>query len=110
VNDLELAESDEQILELAALQAPWYMICGEFHERYGGPGGLARRLYELQGWGLVEVRSSAPHSEPPNVQQLEADALEHDCYAELDATLDPKWEVLTTDKGMHAISARLDPE
>ena len=107
---IELNEIDEQILELGALQAPWYMICGEFHRQYGGPGVLARRLYELQGWGLVEVRCCAAHAVPPNAQRLEADALAHDCYENLDATRDPQWEVVTTDKGMLAIRARLEPE
>jgi hypothetical protein len=113
VNDMsavELDENDEQILELAALQAPWYMICGEFHRRYGGPGALAWRLYELQNLGLVEVRSSVPHGVTPNVQRLEADALAHDCYDHLDATHDPQWEIVTTDMGMEAIRGRLEPE
>ena len=110
MSEFELSESDEQVLELAALQAPWYMICGEFHGTYGGPGALARRLYELQGWGLVEVRSSAARGDSPDARRLEADALAHDCYEELDATHDPKWEVVTTDKGMLAISDRLKPE
>ena len=107
---IELSEYDEQILELGALQAPWYMICGEFHHRFGGPGALAQRLYELQDVELVEVRSSAPHGAAPNARRLEADALAHGCYDELDATHDPKWEVVTTDKGMEAIRARLEPE
>ena len=110
VNAVQLDENDEQILELGALQAPWYMICGEFHRRFGGPGALARRLHELQHLGVLEVRCSAPHGETPDAGRLEADALAHDCYDELDATHDPQWEIVTTDKGMLAIRARLEPE
>jgi hypothetical protein len=110
VSAVELSETDEQLLELAALQVPWYMICGEFHRHYGGPGALARRLYELQGWGVLEVRSSSRNGSEPSAQRLEADALAHECYEELDATHDPRWEIVTTDAGMLAIRARLEPE
>ena len=106
----ELDERDEEILELGALQAPWFMICGEFHRHFGGPGALAVRLYELQDRELLEIRCSAPHGATPNVQRLEADALAHDCYDDLDEIHDPQWEVVTTDKGMTAIRARLQPE
>jgi hypothetical protein len=107
---MELNDADKQILELAALQVPWYMICGDFHRTYGGPGALARRLYELQDGKLLEVRSSAPHAETPSVEHLEADALEFNCYEDLDATHDPQWEIVTTDKGMSEIGDRLEPE
>lgn len=110
MSEYELNEIDEQILELGALQAPWYMICGEFHSSCGGPGALARRLYELQGAGLLEVRSCAPHGDVPNAQRLEADALAYDCFDDPDATHDPKWEIVTTDQGMAAIDARFEPE
>ena len=110
MSELELSETDEQLLELAVLQAPWYMICGEFHRHYGGAGALARRVYELQASGALEVRSSSRNGSTPSAQQLEADALAHSCYEELDSTHDPRWEIVTTDAGLVAIRARLAPE
>jgi hypothetical protein len=110
VSALDLSEADEQLLEVGALQVPWYMICGEFHHHYGGPDALARRLYELQRCGLVEVRSSSRNGCAPTIAKLEADALAHDCYAELDATHDPQWDIVTTDRGMVAMRARLESE
>ena len=60
---MQLSKMDEQLLELAALQVPWSRICGEFHRHYGGPGALARRLYELQEWGVLDVRNSSRNSQ-----------------------------------------------
>ena len=107
---IELSDADKQILETAALQVPWYMICGDFHRVYGGPGALARRLYEMQHEELLQVRSSSADGTTPSAERLEADAIAHNCYEDLESTQDPCWEILTTDHGMAAIGDRLDPE
>lgn len=60
-----LTDLDREVMELLALRVPWYMVCGEFHGRYGSPGALARRLFELHDAGLVEVRGKADAETSP---------------------------------------------
>ena len=107
---MELSETDKELLELVMLKVPWYMVCGDFHERYGSPGALAERLMALQYEALLEVRSNAPGGEPPDAEHLERDATANDCYRDLEATTDPVWEVVATDKGVAMIADRLDRE
>ncbi len=100
---------DEELLELAAIQVPWYMVCGEFHTRYGSPGALARRLIELRRHGLVEVRGDGAGL-PADAAALEADAIENDCYRNVEDTRDPRWTVVTSDAGAALIAHRLERE
>ena len=46
---------DRELLELAVLKVPWYMVCGDFHHRYGSAGALARRLFELSDRGTMSL-------------------------------------------------------
>ena len=45
---IRLTRTDIELLELAVLKVPWYMVCGDFHRRYGSSAKLAARLLELQ--------------------------------------------------------------
>ena len=100
---------DEELLELAALQVPWFMVCGELHARYGSAGLLARRLMEMVHEGLLELRSG-PGEPMPDARTLEADAVEQDCYRDLERTRDPRWTITATDRGMALIAHRLGRE
>jgi len=104
-----LEPRDEELLELAALQAPWFMVCGEFHARYGSAGALARRLLELERAGLLEVRAGRGEV-APDAAMLETDATAHDCYRDLETTRDPRWTIVASDRGMALIAHRLERE
>lgn len=102
---MELTEADLDLLELAAVQVPWYMVCGEFHERYGSVRALVHRLFQLRDAGLLEIRPKARI--PVTPAALEADATRHACYDDLDASGEPLWEILATDTGYGLVDARL---
>ena len=100
-------ELDEELLELIALQVPWYMVCGEFHQRYGSAGALARRLFELREAGLLEIRSRSGEAVDLTPEAMEADALENDCYEEIESVREPRWDIIATDVGFSSIETRL---
>ena len=56
----DLSEIDKELLELAVLTVPWYMVCRDFHRRYGSPGALAKRLIELSEAGFVSIQPKRP--------------------------------------------------
>ena len=107
---MELTETDRELLELVTLQVPWYVVCGDFHRRFGSPGALARRIMELEYGGLLEVRETTPGAGKPSAEALERDALEHGCYDDLTDTWEPMWEIMATDEGFAMIEDRLDRE
>ena len=104
---MELSETDKDLLELVTLQVPWYMVCGEFHRKYGSPAKLAWRLMELREAGLLELRGG---EQPVSAEDLEADALANNCYDDLEDTREPEWHIVATDRGVERIEDRLDRE
>ena len=107
---MDLSEYDKQLLELAALKVPWYMVCGEFHERYGSPGDLARRLFELRDAQLLVIRAKHGGDASPTPAMLERDALDNDNYDELDSATEPLWDIVATNQGFDLIKDRLDEQ
>lgn len=103
---MNLTELDKELLELLALEVPWDMVCGEFHEQYGSPGALARRLFELCHAELATISSRAPGESETSPGALEADALMNACYADL-AAQEPRWDIVATDDGYERIKVRL---
>jgi hypothetical protein len=107
---IALEENDKNLLELATLQVPWYMVCGEFHRKYGSAHALAWRLMELREAGLIEVRGNNAAGTPVSAEDLEADALANDCYEDLENTREPEWQIVATDLGVELIEERLARE
>ena len=105
--EMKLTELDKDLLELLALQVPWYMVCGEFHERYGSPGALARRLFALRDAELVSIRVKESTEAKLSPEALEADALSNECYDNLEATREPIWYMVSTDRGYELVKDRL---
>lgn len=106
---MEISEVDGELLELLALQSAWYMVCGEFYEAYGSPGALASRLFELRAAGLIEIHARAANAEL-SAAALEADAINNDCYRDLSATNEPRWDLVATDAGFQMIKGRLSEQ
>lgn len=106
-NPPALSEIDRELLELAVLKVPWYMVCGDFHHRYGSPGALIRRLFELSDAGLVHIREKTPGDDRPSPEALETDAVENDCYDDFDSSRGSRWEIMATDRGFAAVEEDL---
>lgn len=98
-----LSEIDRELLELAVLKVPWYMVCGDFHHRYGSAGALARRLFELSDAGLITIREKTPGSAPLSPATLERDAIRNNCYDDFDSSRGSSWEIIATDRGFAAV-------
>lgn len=109
-HDPVLREIDKDLLELAVLTVPWYMVCGDFHRRYGSPGALAKRLLELSDAGLVNIRQKLPGQEELSVEALEDDAIENNCYDDFDSSWGSRWEISATDRGFAAIEQGLSEQ
>ena len=107
---IELSETDEELLELAVLKVPWYMVCGDFHERCGSPGALARRLFELRHAGLLTITPTSPDATTMSAQELESDALANDCHDDVDMDSVSAWDILITQTGFDAIERRLEEQ
>lgn len=105
---MELTDTDCEVLELLTLSVPWYMVCGEFHEAYGGPEPLARRLLELAHAELVTVTNTNSPGALVTAEELAADALEQDCYESVEETREPRWDLMATDAGFALIEQRLN--
>ena len=105
---MQVSDVDLELLEVLTLQVPWYMICGEFADRYGGPGPLARRLFELAHADLIRIRDTARPDHAITAADLEADAIANDCYEDLDDTREPLWDMMATDKGYALVKQRFD--
>ena len=103
---MQISEVDLEMLEVLTLQVPWYMICGEFAERYGGPGPLASRLMALQGAGFLSIRDVRLDGHVITAAELEADALANNCYADLEDTREPHWDMMATDAGYALVQER----
>jgi len=106
----DLSEIDKDLLELAVLTVPWYMVCGDFHRRYGSPGALAKRLIELREAGLLSIEPKLPGKGKLSAQALENNALENDCYDDFDSSWGPSWEISATDLGFAAIEQGLNEQ
>ena len=104
---MTVSELDLELLEVLTLQVAWYMICGEFANRYGGPGPLATRLTELRDGGLVSIRNMDNPARKITAAELEADAIDNNCYEDLEETRDPLWDMVATDSGYALVAARL---
>jgi hypothetical protein len=103
---LLLSDTDEELLDLVTLETAWYIVCGDFHRRYGGARALARRQVGHRDPRLITVRCKVPGGEPPDADMLEADALANDCYRNLESTREPEWEFVATDRGLARIGHR----
>jgi hypothetical protein len=104
---MDIAELDKDLLELTVLEVPWDMVCAEFHERYGSPGNLARRLFELANAGLVTIRRKRADLPPPSPYALEADALANACFADLELVGESSWVIIATATGFALVENRL---
>ena len=104
---LTLSEVDKELLELTVLKVPWYMVCGDFHRRYGSAGALARRLFELSDAGLLSIREKMPGDDEPSAEALESDAIENDNYDDFDSSRGSRWEITATDLGFAAVEEDL---
>ncbi|MEM7407246.1 MAG: hypothetical protein AAF458_18240 [Pseudomonadota bacterium] len=105
---MQINEIDLELLEVLTLQVPWYMICGEFADRYGGPGPLARRLLELQAAEYIRIRDTGRPDHQITVAELEADALANNCYEDLDDTREPQWDMMATEQGYALVKQRFE--
>ena len=103
----ELSDDDEELLELVVLEVPWYMVCGDFHERYGTPGRLAERLLELHVAGLLTIRPTDAATTEVTAQQLERDALDHGCFDDVATDWESLWDIKITETGFSRIEKRL---
>jgi hypothetical protein len=103
---MQLTEHDLGLLELAAVQVPWQMVCGEFHERFGSPGALALRLFEMRDAGLLIIRTAGAESRIA-ADVLEADALANGCYEDFGWSGEPRWELVATEQGYEQVRDRL---
>ncbi len=103
---MDLAKVDEELLELAAVQVPWYMVCADFHELYGSADALVRRLFELRDAGLLAIHAARPGA-PITREAMVTDALDHGCYEDFESSREPRWEIVATDAGYERIRARL---
>ena len=101
-----VSEVDEELLELAAVQVPWYMVCADFHAPYGSAEALVRRLFELREAGLLVIHA-ARRGAPVSAEAMVADALDHGCYEDFESSREPRWEIVATDAGYDRIRARL---
>jgi hypothetical protein len=104
---MTLSELDKRLMELLTLQVPWYMVCGEFHEEYGGPQALAARLAEMEHEELIVIRDTQTRGVPVSADVLANDALANDCYESLEETREPRWDVVATDAGFKLVEDRL---
>ena len=102
----QLSAQDEELLELVALKVPWHMVCGDFHERFGSPGALARRLLELRSAGFLTITPNSPGT-TRTAEALEEDALDNDCYEDVEFDAEATWSIFITQTGLEAISGRL---
>ena len=100
---VSLSEVDRDLLELAVLKVPWYMVCGDFHGRYGSPGALAQRLFALRDAGLLNIWPRSPDELELNPEALEQDALANNCYDDFDSSRESRWEIVATDTGFAAV-------
>ena len=105
--DVTLSEVDKDLLELTVLKVPWYMVCGDFHRRYGSAGVLARRLFELSDAGLLSIEKKTPADDEPSPEALESDAVENDNYDDFDSSRGARWEIISTDRGFAAVEEDL---
>ena len=103
---MEISELDLEMLEVLTLQVPWYMICGEFAHRYGGAGPLARQLMAMQDAKLITMRDNHQESHVITAAELEADANANNCYADLEDTREPQWDMMATDAGYALVQQR----
>jgi hypothetical protein len=106
----DVSKVDLELLEVLTLQVPWYMICGEFATRYGGPEQLAERLITLRNAKLIKLRDTVRAEHQITAAELVADAIDNNCYAELEETREPQWDMMATDAGYALVEARLDRE
>jgi len=107
---MNLTELDKKLLELLALEAPWDIVCAEFHEWYGSPGALALRLFELYHADLVTIRSTASGESEMSPSALETHALRNSCYADPADITEQGWSIVATDAGFQTIKDRLKAE
>ena len=106
--EIHTSDVDLDLLEVLTLQVPWYMICGEFADQYGGPGPLAYRLIELAHAGLIILRDTHQSDHEISAAELEADALANNCYEDLDETREPQWDMMAAETGYVLIKRRSD--
>jgi hypothetical protein len=104
---MELTSNDLELMDLLTLQVPWYMVCGEFHEIYGGPEPLARRLVELSRAELLVIRDTSDAHALVTSEVLANDALANNCYENIEKTREPRWDMMATDAGFALIEERL---
>jgi len=107
---MKLTELDKELLDLLALEAPWPMVCFDFHVRFGSANALARRLSELERAGLLELRSSAPGESHISAAALEADASLNANYDGFAHLKEHRWALVATNSGFAAIADRLGKE
>ncbi len=107
---MKLTELDKELLVFVALEVPWEFVCAEFHQQYGSPELLARRLFDLCGAELTSLRAAVASDYPVSLQALAADAKANACYERLDVTRVPRWYLVTTDEGFERVKDRLDPD
>ena len=102
-----LSEIDKELLELAVLKVPWYMVCGDFHRRYGSAGALAKRLFELSDAGFVSIQEKTPGDDETSPEALKTDAINNNCYDDFDSSRGSRWEIIATDRGFAAVQEDL---
>lgn len=106
----ELTELDRELLEVLTLEIPWYMVCGEFHTRYGGAEALIARLLQLQRAGLLRLRNIDSPQAAITAEMLLDDARRNDCYQDIEDTREPHWDLVATDRGFALVAHRLGRE
>ena len=101
----KLSENDLQVLELVALEVPWFIVCSEFHHKYGSAEALALRLYELRHLELLEIESSELGGDV-TLQALVSDAIANGCYEDCDFPSRSGWVIVATAQGFEHVQSR----
>ncbi len=104
----KLSENDQSLIELVALEVPWFIVCSEFHHEYGSAEALVLRLFELRHLELLEINPSEPTGDV-TPEALVSDALANDCYEDCQFPALSSWVIVATALGFEQVRDRLKP-
>ena len=107
---IELSRIDKELLQLVAFEAPWAMVCGEFHGRYDSVDELVKHLFQLLKEGLVEIFNSSDPDMLANPEVLRNEALAHENFEDIETLEASAWRIAATSAGYGRIKSELDKQ